>query len=127
MSRRKSSYYDDYMDTGESASRANRRSLRSYKDLDYFQDDEATSHPRRSAATAGGGSKRSRHDDPIYSVDGTAYNVSSTARVDRGRKRRSSFNVYGGPRSGMQRPRIIEEIIEVCSKFDETFQSNIYF
>lgn len=142
MSARKprSFLYDDYMDNtmyADEIPRASRdrRPVRNYTDLDQFDDEQLVSRPRPS-----GGIKqaRSRPADPIYSVDGTVFSVPKPARGGGARtggvvrKRHPAYALLDDrrPRRMQQRPRVREEIVEVCSTvfhwYDQT-SSTVWF
>jgi hypothetical protein len=119
----KSFLYDDYMDNtmyADDIAPRSRRPVRNYQDLDQFEDEEVVvSRPR------GGGGARpmrsSRPADPIYGVDGSVFSAprgNATTRGARGGARRShpAYALLDEPRRRqVARPRVREEIIEVCS------------
>ena len=121
----KSFLYDDYMSAGNGGSmyadQIERRGVRSYRDLDSFDDameDDVVPRSRMRVA----GSRPARRADPIYGADGAVFENSKPPRRGvgggRGRGRRShpayALLEAGSPVRRVARPRVRQEIIEVC-------------
>lgn len=113
----KSFLYDDYMESGSGSmysDQIQRRGVRSYRDLDRFDDqmdDDMGARPR------------ARRTDPIYSADGNVFGEPRPARrvggggagrVQRGHPAYALLDSRA-PRRVIRRPRVRQEIVEVCS------------
>jgi hypothetical protein len=130
----KSFLYDDYMDNtmyaDEIAPRPARRPVRTYQDLDQFDDEDVVvSRPRggggfRSGNRSGGAPRSSRPADPIYGVDGTVFSAPRPARGGgaRGgggiRRRHPAYALLDESprRRAPPRARVREEIIEYVTE-----------
>jgi len=121
----KSFLYDDYMSAGNGGSmyadQIERRGVRSYRDLDSFDDameDDAVPRSRMRVA----GSRPVRRADPIYGADGAVYASSKPPRrpIGGGRGRRShpayALLDAGSPVRRVARPRVRQEIIEYVTE-----------
>ncbi|KAE9555696.1 hypothetical protein FO519_001048 [Halicephalobus sp. NKZ332] len=119
----KSFLYDDYMSAGNGGSmyadQIERRGVRSYRDLDSFDDameDDAVPRSRMRVA----GSRPVRRADPIYGADGAVFETSNRGRRPGGRGRRPhpayALLEAGSPIRRVARPRVRQEIVEYVTE-----------